>query len=353
MLTGTVTLPAASYATPDARRQFLTQLMDRLRSLPGVVAVALASHGPVSGTSERRLAFEGKAADETAIAARVVDVSPGYFTALDIGLARGRDFTTAGGVEDLAVIVNERFVALHFPGGEAIGQRLSVSATDVRDRAAPATPQWRTVVGVVPDIRQHLEQPAPMPIVYAPLLPGPPVNPTLFVRGTDDGAALTGAVRESLRQLDSLVPLDRARSLTLATRDATWSRRVSATLAWTVCVSAFVLAVAGLYAVVSHRTARRRREIGLRMALGAEARHVATLVLGTVGGAVALGLVLGLLGVAAWDRAFAPAGPDVGAIKPASVVAAVAALVITVLVGCLLPAGRATRIAPGEALRRE
>jgi predicted lysophospholipase L1 biosynthesis ABC-type transport system permease subunit len=227
-----------------------------------------------------------------------------------------------------------------------VGQRLAVAATQ-------GTPQWLTVVGVVPDIRQRLGQPAAVPIAYTALLAAAPAAATLFIRGTGDGASLTAVVRESLRQLDSLVPLDRARSLALATRDATWSQRVSATLAVTVSVSAFVLAVAGLYAVVSHRTARRRREIGLRMALGADAAHIARLVVSTVGGSVALGLVLGLLGVAAWDRAFAPAGPEGRALNPASLAAAVAALLVTVVLGCLLPAGRATRIAPGEALRRE
>jgi hypothetical protein len=208
------------------------------------------------------------------------------------------------------------------------------------------------VVGVVPDIRQGLGTPA-TPIVYAPLLAGAPANATLFVRSSGDGASLAGAVREALRQLDGLVPLDRARSLSLATRDATWSRRVSATLANTVCVSAFTLAVAGLYAVVSHRTTRRRREIGLRLALGADPIHVARLVVGSVGGAIGFGLGLGLLGVVAWDRLFAPAGPGARGVSPASLAAAVGALVLTVAAGCLLPARRAARIAPGEALRHE
>jgi ABC-type antimicrobial peptide transport system permease subunit len=190
-------------------------------------------------------------------------------------------------------------------------------------------------------------------VVYTPLLAAPPGTATLLVRTGGDGAALTGAVREALRQLDGLVPLDRARSLALATRDATWAARVSATLANTVSLSAFALAVTGLYAVVSHRTARRRREIGLRMALGADGMAIARLVVGTVRGAVGLGLVLGVLGVAAWNRLFEPAGPGAQMISPTSVAAVVAALVLTVVAGCLLPAGRAARIAPGEALRRE
>jgi predicted permease len=351
VLTGTVTLPASRYAAPAARRQFLSQLIDRLGALPGVTAVALASHGPVGGTSERRLTVQRRPTVDTAegTAVPVVDVSPGYFAALGIGLVRGRDFTAAiGEVENSAVIVNERFAALHFSGEEPVGQRLRLTST-----ASPEALPWRTVVGVVPDIRQRLDQAAAIPIAYTPLLASAPANVMLFVRGTGDGPALTGPVRETLRKLDGLVALDRARSLLLATRDATWSRGVSATLATTVCVSAFVLAVTGLYAVVSHRTARRRREIGVRMALGADGLAIARMVLGTVRGALLLGLVLGLLGVTAWGRLFAPAGPNAGAVSATNIMATVVALLLTVIAGCLLPAGRATRIAPGEALRRE
>jgi putative ABC transport system permease protein len=351
VLTGTVTLPTARYATPDARRQFLTQLTDRVRALPGVVDVALASHGPVAGAFQRRLAIEGRSADVAADAStvHVVDVSPDYFAVLEIGLGPGRGFTAVSGAPAAAeVIVNDRFATLHFPGGSPVGQRVAVAAT-----GAEGPPQWRTVVGVVPNIRQQPQGQVAVPMVYAPLLVAPPANATLFVRTSGDGAELTGAVRETLRQVDSLVPLDRARSLAVATRDATWAGRVSATLATTVCLSAFVLAAAGLYAVVSHRTARRRREIGLRMALGADPLRIARLVVGSVRAAVALGLGLGLLGVAAWDRLFAPAGPDAGVISPSGVAAVVVALVLTVVAGCLVPASRAARIAPGEALRRE
>ncbi|MGE0360967.1 MAG: ABC transporter permease [Vicinamibacterales bacterium] len=351
VLTGTVTLPGARYPTPDARRRFLVRLTDRLGALPGVAAVAFASHAPLGGAFERTLTIEGRAADLGAPAStmRVVEVSPGYFAMLDLGLVRGRDLTVAGGEpESTAVLVNERFAARYFPGADPLGRRLTVAAP-----AASETPPWRTIVGIVPDVRHGLTQPAAVPIVYAPLLGLAPANATLFVRGTGDGASLTGAVRESLRQLDGLVPLDRARSLPAATRDAAWAGRVSATLANTVCAAAFALAVAGLFAVVSHRTARRRREIGLRMALGADPIRIAWLVVGSVRGAVGLGLVLGLLGVVAWNRAFAPVGPDARTVGLGSILAVVVALLLTVLAGCLLPAGRATRISPGDALRRE
>ena len=173
------------------------------------------------------------------------------------------------------------------------------------------------------------------------------------MRGESEGASLTGAVREALRNLDDLVPLHRVRSLAAATRDATWASRVSAQLATTVSAAALLLALSGLYAVVSHRTLLRRREIGLRMALGATLADIVRLVVGTVGGALAAGACLGVIGVAAWDRGFSPATAAGRALDPTILVAAIVTLAVTVALGCLWPAVRAARTSPAEALRRD
>lgn len=347
VLTGTVSLPAVRYATADGRRQFMTQLLDRMRALPTVVGVTLASHGPVAGGFERRLAIEGRrSVDGAPDTVQVVEIGPRYFATLDIGVVRGQEFTTTSvGTEDSGVLVNERFAARHFPGQDPIGQRLSL-----RPPGAPGPATWQTVVGVVPDIR-HSPAQAAAPVVYAALLSAGPVSATLFVRSSHDGAALAPSVRESLRQLDAMVPLDRARSLAVATRDATWAARVSAMFAMTVCSSAVVLATSGLFAVVSHRIARRRREIGLRMALGADGRRVAAVVIGSVRGAVVAGLVLGVIGVLAWDRAFAPTSGEARGVS--ALAGTLAALTAVVLLGCAVPLVRAWRMAPAEALRRE
>lgn len=347
VLTGTLTLPAADYASAEARLALATRVIDRLTVLPGVAGVALASHEPIGGATERQLIVDGNAAAVTPV--QMVQISPGYFDVLGIGVVRGRAFTTRDGRPgEPAVIVNARLAALHFGSADPVGRRLALPPAN-----ATAAPDWMTVVGVVPDIRQHPGAPAAVPIAYVPLAAAPPPSAVLMVRGTGDGAALAGPVRETLRQIDPRVPLHRVRSLAAATREATWAARVSAQLALTVCLSAFALAVAGLYAVVSHRILRRRREIGIRMALGATPLRIARLAVGTVHGAVALGLVLGLAGVAAWNRAFAPAGPDARPLSATHLVAVVVVLIATVLFGGMLPARRAARIPPAEVLRRE
>ena len=212
VLTGALTLPATRYATPEARRIFLTLLTERVRALPGVVEVALASHGPVGGAFQRRLRVASQpddAVDSTSVS--VVEVSPEYFTVLDVGLVRGGSVAAAGATDESAVLVNERFAALYFPRGDAVGQRVALEV-------ATGPPVWRSVIGVVPNLRQQAQGAVPAPIVYTPLLAAAPANTTLFVRATGEGAALTSAVRDTLRQLDALVPLDRARSLAAATR---------------------------------------------------------------------------------------------------------------------------------------
>jgi putative ABC transport system permease protein len=347
VLTGTLTLPAADYASTAARRQFAGKVLEGLAAVPGVTSVALATHGPIGGAAERQLVVAGTAAAAGPV--QTVQISPRYFDVLGIGVVRGRAFTARDGLPgEAAVIVNARLAALHFGGADPVGRRLALPPPNTT-----AAPNWLTVVGVVPDIRQRPGMPAAVPIAYVPMTAEPPPTAVLMARGTGDGVALAGPLREALRQIDDRVPLHRVLSLAAATRDATWAARVSAQLALTVCVAAFALAVAGLYAVVSHRILRRRREIGVRMALGATPLRIARLALGTVNGALALGLGLGVAGVAAWDRAFAPAGPDARPLSATHLAAVVFVLLATVILGGLVPARRAARIAPAEVLRRE
>ena len=269
VLTGAVTLPAARYPTVDARRDFHRRMVERLRALPGVTGVALATPGPMEGAPERRLAIEGRDVDEAGATVHAVDIDPGYFSTLGLGAVRGRVFADTDGVNTAAVVlVNQRLAALHFAGADPVGRRIAVmSAGD----AGP--PQWATVVGVVPDLRQRPGIPAAIPIAYRPLAATAPTSTTVLVSTVGDAVALAAPVREALRALDDLVPLHRARSLAVATRDATWAARVSAHLALTVSGAAFLLAAAGLYAVVSHRTSRRQR--GDRRADGARRRPAA------------------------------------------------------------------------------
>jgi predicted permease len=346
--TASVTLPQTPYGSPERRREIQRQFVDRLRTSGAVAGVALASGIPLDSSPELPLSVEGR--PDTPDRPRVfsLNVSADYFAVLDVGVTRGRAFTSRDGVDgDPVVIVNERLVSLHFADADPIGRRIALTATG--DTAPSA---WATVVGVVPDIRHRPGHPAAVPIVYAPLTSSAPATFALLVRGTTDVAAVTSDIRATLRTLDADVPLYRTRSLAAAAHEAGWLNRMSATLANTVCLSTFVLAVFGLFAVVSHRTLLRRREIGLRMAMGGHGSHIASLVVGSVAGALAAGLVLGMLGVVAWERAFAPPA-GVYALRVPSILAVVVGLIATVLLGCAWPTWRTARMTPADALRRE
>lgn len=351
VLTGSISLPTERFATPDRRRIFFEQLADRLRATGDVTSVAFASAAPLDGTPQRTFALEGRANGGATELANVLAVGPGYFATLGTGVIRGRDLShDDGDRSDGGVLVNERFAAHHFPGVDPIGQRISL-----REAGDEAARTWRSIVGVVPDLRERAGVPSTVPMVYVPL-PAATNNAVVFVRTERPAAELTSRVRVAIQALDPTVPLVRPRSLQTVTRDASWVSRVSASLGNTVCAAALALAVFGLFAVLSRRTAVRRREIALRMALGAEARHVARVVLGSIASALGAGLALGIAGTAAWDRAFAPPPGSVSALRPSLVgaeVAVVAALAVAVLLGCAIPAVRAMRIAPAETLRRE
>lgn len=346
VLTGSVTLPADRYATTASRGAFRQRLADQLRAVPGVGAVAFASAGPMEGSPERQLAIDGHgdAAPQRAFA---LEVGPGYFGLLGAGLVRGRDFDDRDGSADTRVaIVNERLVALHFAGVDPLGRRVALRAT-----SDTSPPVWATVVGVVPDLRHREGAPAAVPLVYTPLAATNPPALALLVRGRNEAAALTPLVREALRRVDAYVPLARPRSLPVAVRDGTWVGRTSARLANTICAAAFAMAAFGLFAVVTHRMALRRRELGLRMALGADGRRVASVVIGSVGRALGAGLVLGVAGVLAWDRTFSPGYAEARGVGVLSVT--LAALTAVVVLGCAVPLARALRTAPADALRRE
>jgi predicted permease len=348
VLTGTLTLPAASYDAIDERRAFQARVEERLRAIPGMVDVAWASGVPVEGSGEQVLAIEGVQEGATPRRAFGVDIDPGYFRLLGAALVRGRGFSDRDGLSgERVVIVNQRLATLYFPGEDAIGRRVALRARTVQGPDA-----WATIVGIAADIRHRPGAPAAVPIVYTPIAASAPATTVLFARRST-AVASAGDVREALREVDASVPLYRVRTLAAATRDATWVARMSATLANTVTLSAFVLATFGLFAVVSHRTAVLYREIGLRMALGASRVRIVRLVIGSVQSALTAGLLLGGLGVLAWNRAFAPPAADGTAPSSLTLVAVFGALAATAILGGLVPTWRAVRASPAEALRRE
>ncbi len=351
VIAATVTLPAARYQAPDERRAFYLALIERVRQAPGVSSVTMASHLPLSGSVQRGVLVDGAPGDmppPNQPTVGVVEIEPHYFDALELPLRRGESFSPSGGDARGSVIVNERFVELFLADGDPIGRRIALSAP-----AAPAAaPEWLTVVGISPDVKQRPGSRA-TPIVYTPLLAAAPATAIVLARSRADAAMLSPVLRASALAIDPNVALYRMTSLAQARRDAEWNGRTSEGLALTLTLVSVLLATVGLYAVTAHAVTLRTQEIGIRLALGAQSSQVMRTVLRSVRTPLAAGFVLGIAGSMAWHRAFAFGSAASQVTDPRLLIAVAALLSALAIVACAAPVRRAIRLDPVVALREE
>jgi putative ABC transport system permease protein len=356
VMTATITLPAANFPTPERRNDFFRRLQERLEARQEVVAVSRATIMPGQGVAGlRRVEVEGRDSAEgrERPPSLGIEIAAGYLDALGVSTISGRALNEADGNTGAdAALVNQRFVEVALAGVEPIGTRIGVAAPG----AAPdATVQWRTIVGVVPNIRQQgaggVDQQTPS--VYLPIDASSPATSILMVRHSTDPERIARLLREEALAVDSNVPLYRLSTLEQAVRDAQWNQTVSAYLAVTVSILSVLLAVVGLYAVTAQRITLKTREIGLRMALGAASAQVIRLVLRDLRLPLLLGLVAGTLGAVAWDRAFSSGSRDLYASAPATVITVASLLLAIVIVSCFIPVRRAIRMNPVTALRHD
>jgi len=351
VLTAAITIPPATYATPDERDRFYRGLRERLNAQPGVLAMSVASALPLSGGEERRLDIGDRpAADAVAQpTVRTVAIAPGYFRTLGVTLGRGRDFTEADGAPGAAhAIVNERFVEQFLGTADPIGQRIAVTAR----QSSASAPDWLTIVGVAPSIRQRPSADAD-PVVYTPFRSLSPATSSLVVRGGVETARLAAIVREEVSKLDPGLPVYRLRTMAQVIRDAQWNGRISSNLFLMLTFIAVALATIGLYAVTAHGVAQRAQEIALRMALGAQPRQVVRLVARRVAMQLALGFMAGIVCTRLWDWRLGSGSDGVTASDPQSLLIVAAVLVVVAMVACVVPARRAVRVDPIVAIRQD
>jgi putative ABC transport system permease protein len=348
VLTAAVSLPAASYPSEERRQAFFDSLRSRLEGLPGVSAASVASVLPVSGGEERTIVLEGQPPTD-APAVRTVTITPGYFETLGVSLVRGRDFASSdGGPGQPHAIVNERFVEQFLDGRDPVGTRLSM--TPAADRHG--TPEWVTVVGVAPSVRQR-PVPTADAVVYVPLRAAPPANAHLLVRSALDTAAVASLARDVVASIDRVLPLYRLRTLAQASRDAQWNGRVSNRLFVLLTFIAVSLATVGLYAVTAQSVLQRTQEIGVRMALGARAPQIVRLIARRVALQLCAGLLAGIAGARVWGWAFGSGRNAVNASDLVTLFSVAAILTVLAAIACVVPARRATRLDPVAAIRRD
>jgi predicted permease len=338
---------ADTHPTPEVRAAFMEEVVQALDALPETDGVALASDVPGIGSSAVvDLEIEGAAPDADRPRARSIAVTPGYFELFRAPLVAGRDFEIADRQgAPLVAVVNEPFQRRFFPGG-AVGRRIRLVAGDTDG-------EWRTIVGVAPDLMAGGIEAETAEAAYVPIMQSVPDAAWVVARATTEFAAVPDPVRETLARLDADVPLQFARSLRSAIDAANAQFFWISVLFMVAGGIALFLAALGLYGVMAFWVAQRTREIGVRMALGGERSRVVGLVLRQGMTQTAWGLVAGLALAIPVARAFGSILYDVAWYDPMVFGSILAILGAAAWLGCWIPARRATRIDPLEALAGE
>ncbi|MCG8460101.1 MAG: ABC transporter permease, partial [Holophagales bacterium] len=354
-----LSLPESKYADASSAARFFEQLEERLGAVPGVEGVAITNGLPLSGNSGGKgHALEGEPTDESSLPPvfRVEHVSPSYARTLGLRILAGRDLRPEDAAPEAAhVLVSRSLAERHWPGQDPLGKRITPGRTPDEEVDDP----WYTVVGVVGDVfSEGLQSEAPL-TVYYPILPkleddwAPVRRVSVVVRSAAPHAEVVAAARQAVWSLDGDLPLSHVETLAGLLDDAR-SRLAFTLLMLMVAASvALGLGAVGTYGVVSYLVAQRTSEIGVRMALGARRGQVTGMVL-RQGTAVALvGTAVGLLGAVGLSRWMETLLFEVKPLDPGTFAVVPLVLLAVTLVATLVPAIRASRIDPMEALRKE
>jgi len=349
IFTARVGLFEKDYPTPASQLQFYDGLLDRLAGRAGLRAAAFTSDLPGRGTSQMQpLTVDGVAyaTDQDHPLARRIVITPDYFDVVGVRPIRGRAFARTDGPDgDPVAIVNQRFVSLFFPNQDPLGARIKLGPGDV---------PWRRIVGVVPDLYLGGAIGAINPRhegVYVPLAQNVINFMSLVVRTEQSPGSYAATIQDEVNRMDAALPLYWVRSLSDQYSLDTWFFRAFGTLFVAFGLAALAMATIGLYGIMAFSASSRTREIGVRMALGADRRNVLRLMLRQGAWQVGVGLAVGLALAALLARALGTLLFNVRPWDPVIFTAVIVALALSGLLACLIPATRATRTNPVDALR--
>ncbi|MGI9105206.1 MAG: ABC transporter permease [Pyrinomonadaceae bacterium] len=349
VLTLNLSLPRIKYPEPERQKIFFREALGRMKSLPGVESIGAVNILPLSGNNRSNsFAIVGQPkpvpGQEPEADSRVI--SPDYFSALGIPLSRGRAFTQRDTqTTPLVLVVNETFARRFFPGAEALGQRVVID--DDENKA-------REIVGVVGDVRHEGLDSPPEPEYYEPYQQTPERSMTFVARtNLNNPSALGGALRDALKSMDEDLYVPGMKTMDELRAGSVAERRFSTLLLGVFAGVALLLAAVGIYGVMAYSVMRRTHEIGLRIALGAQAADVLKLVVGQGMFLALVGVVVGLAASFALTRVMANLLYEVSATDPL-IFAGIALLLAGVaFIACYIPARRATKVDPMIALRYE
>lgn len=342
-----LSLPQKKYALPEQQNAFAGALLERVKNLPGVQAAGLTHSMPLVSDYVLGFNIEGRPAiaPSDLPSTNYYAVTPEYFRAMGIRLVRGRVFSAQDDAKAPRVaIINETMARQHFPNEDPIGKRINI--TNGPDA-------WREIIGIVGDIKQYGVDKATSNQAYEPFAQVPFSSLNVVIRTSGQPAALLGAIRPTVYAVDKDQPIGTIRPLEEIVADSIARQRFAMTLLTVFSLVALVIAAVGIYGVMAYSVVQRTGEFGIRMALGAQQRDVLRLVLAQGGKLVGLGLLIGLAATLAASRAMGSMLFNTSAQDPLTLGGITLLLGAVALVACLLPASRATKVNPIEALRAE
>lgn len=334
--------------TDAASRNLFERTTEELQAYPGVTGVAASLVPLISGSNwGSNVSVQGfEAGPDTDTHSNYNEVGPGFFRTLGIPLVAGREFVAQDdlGTPKVAV-VNETFARKFELGQDAVGKRMQIGSGGELDIE---------IVGLVKDASYSEVKDKVPPLVYLPYRQNERIGAiNFYVRSATPPEQLLPSLRSVVSELDPNLPIENLQTLAMQVRDNVFLDRLLTTLSASFALLATLLAALGLYGVMAYSVAQRRHEIGLRMALGANASRVRRLVLGQVGWMTLVGSILGLLGALAVGRVAQSLLYEMEGHDPSVLLISVALLVLVALGAGLVPAQRAARIDPMTALREE
>lgn len=343
-------LPESRFATSGDRARFFEDAASRVLAVPEIRAVTFATARPFGGAPTRLIALrddpDGAAAPRRA---QMIAVDDRYFEALDLSVLRGRPFEVRDGTPPReGAVVNQLFAKTYFPDADPVGRQIRFIDPDA---AGGGSAPWLTIVGVSPTVRQVVASGA-RPVVYVPLRAQPPATASLILRPAEERGAAIQAVRRVLGAMDPDIRLGSVQPLENLQHASRLQPRMFGTGVTVLSLIALGLSTIGLYALTAYTVKQRAHEIGVRIALGARVRQVVAVLVRRTGRALAVGVVLGLLGAAAAGSVLRGLLVGTSALDPVSFGLAVLLIVAVAAIASVIPAARAARGDPTAVLRQ-
>jgi putative ABC transport system permease protein len=343
------------YQTPDQRIAYVNETLKRIEEMPDVEAAGITTGLPIlesSATTSVPLSIDGqppRPAGQEPVA-QINTATTGYFNAIGMRLLRGRLFDQFDNKDAVKIaVINDTMAQRYWPGEDPVGRKFSV-LNDGRNGRAPLTLQ---IVGVVNDVRQDGLDKVARPEFYRPHAQSGTGSLIYVVRTRNDATALIPALRASIWKSSPDQPFYSVTTMDQLVSDSLKARRFNLALLGAFAGLALMLALTGVYSVMSFVTRQRTHEIGVRVALGASTRDIARLVLGHGLRLVIIGTVVGAIAAFALTRLMSALLFEVTTTDPATFAVVIVALPLAALLACYAPARRATKVDPLEALRYE